>query len=61
MIDEEKGLRVRVDALRKFTSSNAIFERLDKSEQKRMLRQLCGMEIYLEALSQRLMISLGDY
>ncbi len=61
MVSEEKDLRVRVEALRKFIRSNETFENLDKGEQQRMIKQLCGMDVYLAALSERLMVSLGNY
>ncbi|QIQ61287.1 hypothetical protein V039C_0009 [Vibrio phage V039C] len=61
MIDEEKELKKKTDALRHFIFENAVFKSLDQDEQLRMMRQLSGMEIYLTALSQRLMVASGEF
>ncbi len=61
MIDEEKELRKKTEALRHFIFENAVFKSLDSDEQLRMMRQLSGMEIYLTALSQRLMVANGKF
>lgn len=61
MIEEERQLRINVNNLRAFIQSNEIFDTLAKDERYRMIKQLSGMEVYLQALSERLMVAAGDY
>ncbi|AUR90466.1 hypothetical protein NVP1144O_18 [Vibrio phage 1.144.O._10N.286.45.B3] len=61
MMDEEGQLKVRVNGLRSFIQSNEIFETLPRDEKYRMIKQLSGMEVYLKALSERLMVASGNF
>lgn len=61
MANEEKELRVKVKNLDVFIKTNPIFEELDKNEQRRMINQLAGMNVYLSSLSERLMVHLSDF
>lgn len=61
MVGEESELRARVKALNEFIRVNPIFDTLEKDEQRRMITQLAGMEMYLKALSERLMVQSGGF
>ncbi|AUR81411.1 hypothetical protein NVP1005O_14 [Vibrio phage 1.005.O._10N.286.48.F2] len=61
MIEEESDLRGKVDSIRCFIQSNEIFDNLPKDERYRMIKQLSGMEVYLKALSERVMVASGSY